>query len=71
MKNTKIRWSQNSWNFFTGCTEVSPGCDHCYARVIAERFRGAAFPNGFEPTFKSNKLRDPEKWKEPSRIFVN
>lgn len=54
----------------TGCTKVSPGCDRCYAETIAEKFRGTAFPNGFEPTFKPHKLDDPKRW-EPSRIFVN
>jgi protein gp37 len=75
MENTKIRWATNSWNFTSGCTEVSPGCDHCYAKVIAEKFRGGAFPNGFDPTFKRNKLNDPRKrsgaWRDPGRVFVN
>lgn len=70
MKNTKIRWAEHSWNPMTGCSKVSPGCDHCYAEVIAEKFRGAAFPAGFEPTFKPHKLREPEKW-AASRVFVN
>ncbi len=50
MKETKIRWAGSTWNVFTGCTEVSPGCDRCYAKVIAEKFRGGpAFPVGFDP----------------------
>lgn len=71
MQDTKIRWATDTWNPMTGCSVVSPGCDNCYAKTIAEKFRGAAFPNGFEPTFKPQKLRDPEKWKTPRRIFVN
>lgn len=55
----------------TGCSHVSEGCDHCYAETIANKFRGVAFPNGFEPTYKPGKLRDPARWREPRRIFVN
>lgn len=71
MKETKIRWAEHTWNPMTGCTKISPGCDHCYAETIALKFKGTAFPNGFEPTFKPNKLSDPERWRAPARIFVN
>ena len=27
---TKIEWTDETWNPVTGCTRVSPGCDHCY-----------------------------------------
>lgn len=34
---TKIDWCNSSWNPVTGCLH---GCAYCYARKIAERFRG-------------------------------
>lgn len=71
MEATKIRWAEHTWNAFTGCTKISPGCDNCYAETIAEKFRGNAFPNGFLPTYKPNKIDQPRKWKAPARIFVN
>lgn len=70
MKETKIRWAEHTWNPMTGCTKISPGCDNCYAETIALKFRGSAFPNGFDPTFKPNKIAEPRRW-SPSRIFVN
>lgn len=70
MEGTKIRWAENTWNPMTGCTKISPGCDNCYAETIAEKFRGTAFPNGFLPTYKPQKLTDPAKW-AASRVFVN
>jgi protein gp37 len=70
MKATRIRWAEHTWNPMTGCTKVSPGCDNCYAETITVKFGATAFPNGFVPTFKPNKLSDPRKW-APSRIFVN
>ena len=33
---TDIAWTDASWNPITGCTKVSPGCDHCYAEAFAE-----------------------------------
>ena len=36
---SKIEWTEATWNPVTGCTKVSPGCDHCYAERFAERFQ--------------------------------
>jgi protein gp37 len=69
---TGIEWTDRTWNPTTGCTEVSPGCDNCYAKTIAERFRGhAAFPNGFDVQVKADRVNDPLRWRKPARIFVN
>jgi protein gp37 len=71
---TLIEWTDATWNPVTGCTEISRGCDNCYARRIAERFRGTRghpFENGFDVTLKPQRLHDPIKWKRPRRIFVN
>ncbi len=38
MNNTKIEWADATWNPVTGCFH---GCEYCYARRIAERFRGS------------------------------
>lgn len=35
---TKIEWADATANFWEGCTQVSPACDHCYAKARAERF---------------------------------
>lgn len=69
---TKIEWTDYVWNPFSGCVKVSPGCDHCYAETLAERYRGSkAFPNGFDLTYRPKKLLDPYSWKKPCKIFVN
>ncbi len=70
--STTIEWTDESWNFITGCTQVSAGCDHCYAKSIATRFAGSkAFPNGFDITMHPDRLSMPYKWKKPVRVFVN
>lgn len=37
MENTKIAWADHTFNPWTGCTKVGPGCDHCYAESWAKR----------------------------------
>jgi len=71
---TAIEWTDEVWNPITGCTKVSPGCDHCYAETFAERFRGTTghhFENGFDLTLRPGALWKPERWKKPRRVFVN
>ncbi|MBV9499991.1 MAG: DUF5131 family protein [Acidobacteriaceae bacterium] len=40
MNNTNIRWTQLTWNPWSGCQRVSPDCRYCYAETRAENFRG-------------------------------
>lgn len=71
---TKIEWSDATWNPVTGCTEVSPGCDNCYAKVFAERWRGTPghyFEDGFDVVLRPDKLELPLRWKKPRKVFVN
>lgn len=36
-ENSKIEWTDCTWNPVTGCTRVSPGCDNCYAWRMTKR----------------------------------
>lgn len=72
--NSKIEWTDATWNPVRGCTKVSPGCTHCYAETFAERWRGIpghAYEQGFDLRLVPDKLDEPLKWKRPKRIFVN
>src|SRR5215216_1545665 len=69
-----IEWTDATWNPVTGCTQVSPGCDHCYAKTFAERFRGTPghpYEQGFDLRIWESRLDLPLAWKKPRRIFVN
>lgn len=69
MTATTIEWTEQTWNPATGCTKVSPGCDHCYAERITERFRGkGAFE---EIVLHPDRLGQPLKRKKPTTYFVN
>jgi protein gp37 len=35
--NSKIEWTNHTFNGWWGCVKVSPGCDHCYANTWANR----------------------------------
>src|SRR5690349_23717833 len=72
--NSAIEWTDATWNPVTGCTEVSPGCDHCYARTFAERWRdipGHYFERHFDVVLRPEKVGLPLTWRRPRRVFVN
>lgn len=71
---SKIEWTDATWNPVRGCTKLSPGCAHCYAATFAERFRGVAghpYEHGFDLRLVPEKLFEPLAWKKPRMIFVN
>lgn len=37
MKDSKIAWTDHTFNPWWGCARVSPGCQHCYAETFAKR----------------------------------
>jgi protein gp37 len=72
--NSKIEWTDATWNPVRGCSKVSPGCLHCYAETFAERFRGVPdhpFEFGFDLRLMPEKLGDPIRWSKPKKVFVN
>lgn len=72
--NSKIEWTDATWNPVRGCTKISPGCKHCYAETFAERFRGVKghpFEFGFDLRLVPEKLGDPIRWSSSRKIFVN
>ena len=74
MNTSHIEWTTATWNPVTGCTKVSPGCDHCYAETFAERFRGVpghVYERGFDFQLRPERLQQPLSWQKPSLIFVN
>ena len=71
---TKIPWTDSTFNPWLGCTHASPGCDHCYAETFAERFRGVPdhpYEQGFDLKLWHDRLDVPLRWRRPRMIFVN
>lgn len=74
MSQTKIEWTEATWNPVTGCNKISPGCKNCYAEKMAKRLKAMGQPNyrqGFELTLQPHMLELPLRWKKPQTIFVN
>jgi len=74
MANSKIEWTESTWNPVTGCTKISAGCKNCYAERMAKRLQAmgqANYANGFELTMHPHVLEYPLGWKKPQVIFVN
>ncbi|MGH1472521.1 MAG: DUF5131 family protein [Cellvibrionaceae bacterium] len=73
--NSKIEWTEQTWNPVTGCTKVSPGCKYCYAEVMSKRLQAMGAPgyeNGFNKiTLMPERLSQPIARRKPTMYFVN
>ena len=71
-----ISWTDSSWNPVTGCTKVSPGCQHCYAETLTQRFGRQSFG---DIVLHPSRLRQVTQFKPlmkdgvlvPRLVFVN
>lgn len=82
---SKIEWTDATWNPIAGCSPVSPGCAHCYAATMArrleamgqEKYAGTAERRGKVNVFTGVVRLDeralplPLEWLRPRRIFVS
>lgn len=85
MAESKIEWTDATWNPVAGCTIVSAGCTHCYAMNMARRLEAMGVEKYAALTRKSGRrtiwtgrvrqdersLQVPYSWKKPRKVFVN
>jgi protein gp37 len=72
--DSKIEWTEMTWNPVTGCNKISAGCKHCYAERMALRLQAMGndrYRNGFRVTLHSDLVELPLRWKQPRVVFVN
>lgn len=70
-ENTKIEWTDHTFNPWWGCTKVSPGCDHCYAETLDHRTGGAHWGAGAERRRTGVKnWNDPVRWNAKADAFL-
>ena len=75
-KETNISWCTSTFNAWWICTEVSSGCDRCYARTLAKRY-GYGWGKGVPRRVMSDAYwKEPLKWNrlaeasgKPWRVF--
>jgi protein gp37 len=68
--DTKIEWATHTFNPWTGCQRVSPGCDHCYAEAQAKRNTSTFGGWGAHAERKRTSetyWRQPLKWNSEAR----
>ena len=73
MPQTKIEWTDKTWNPITGCSKKSTGCLNCYAEVMSRRLNAmgqSKYSNGFSVTLHEQCLEEPLIWKVSHNIFV-
>lgn len=81
--NTKIEWTDATWNPITGCSVHSPGCTNCYAMQLAgtrlahvPSRAGLTQPSKAGPVWtgevrlNEDALTQPLRWRRPRMIFV-
>ena len=79
-----IEWTDSTWNPVTGCTQVSAGCDNCYALTLAHRLLDKHYKrrrparntasnrrDPFAVRLWPERLPEPLRWRRPQRVFVN
>ncbi len=63
MKDSKIAWTDHTFNPWWGCEKVSPACTNCYAEAFSKRVGqpvwGKSAPRRF---FKDKHWLEPHRW---------
>lgn len=77
-ENSKIEWTDHTFNAWIGCTKVSPACDGCYAENLGGRL-GVLWGPG-QPRHRTSVAywAQPKKWNRRAaatgvreRVFTN
>ena len=69
---SKIEWTETTWNPVTGCSKVSAGCLNCYAERMARRLHAMGsvrYENGFTSTTHDDLIDAPKSWKAPRVVL--
>jgi protein gp37 len=67
-ENSKIEWTDHTFNPWIGCQKVSPGCDHCYAETLSKRYGWVTWgPHGARKRTSDANWRKPRQWAKAAR----
>lgn len=68
-KNSAIEWTDHTFNPWTGCTKISPGCDNCYAEAWSKRSGHVKW--GKHPRKRTTEAywRAPLLWQRRADLF--
>jgi protein gp37 len=68
--DTKIEWTDRTFNPWTGCTKISPGCDHCYAEGWSKRSGHVKWGNNPRKRTTDAYWKAPLVWQTQSAKFM-
>lgn len=67
-ENSKIEWTDHTFNPWIGCQKVSPGCDHCYAESLSKRYGWVEWgPHGERKLTSAANWRKPHLWNKEAK----
>jgi protein gp37 len=63
-ENSKIEWTDHTFNPWIGCTKVSDGCKHCYAETLMDhRYKKVTWgPEGTRVRTSAANWKKPLQW---------
>jgi protein gp37 len=72
MENSKIEWTDHTFNPWIGCQHVSPGCDHCYAEAMMDHRYGKVQwgPHGKRSRTSEATWKKPRTWHANAPGFI-
>jgi protein gp37 len=64
LENSKIEWTDHTFNPWIGCTKVSALCEHCYAETMMDkRYKRVRWgPSGTRSRTGAENWRKPIRW---------
>jgi protein gp37 len=70
-ENSKIEWTDHTFNPWIGCQKVSPGCDHCYAEAMMDhRYHKVEWgPHGERKRTSAANWRKPLQWQRAAEAI--
>lgn len=67
---TGIEWTDSTFNPWIGCTNISPGCDHCYAEAQNAYRKWTEWgPHGDRRRTSAANWRKPREWNVDAARF--
>jgi protein gp37 len=69
--NSTIEWTDHTFNPWTGCTNISPGCDNCYAEAWAKRSGQVKWGNSPRKRTTESYWKAPDMWQRKAAEFAS
>lgn len=68
-ETTRIEWTDRTFNPWTGCTKISPGCDNCYAEAWSKRSGHVKWGNHLRKRTTEAYWKAPIAWQRDAADF--